>query len=289
MPSKFLNISTDNTLGGNSPSDEIVSSQKAIKYYIDNHGGSATWGNITGTLSNQTDLQNALDAKANDNAVVHLAGTEDISGAKTFSDNVYIKTTTLGYNETPVSGTSIPIYTKDKNDVVFGAYEIIKLTNGNNVAQINVANDVSGTKTWASTPLGIGVTQAGDTYTFAPTPTSSDNSTKIATTAFVKNVASNLAMPSATHQSVTVGASGTEYTPTKDGVYYFKMDNGTLSAHWVNVSVDGRYVANYWAQVANNSFGLPPFFVRKGGKIKITYGSGISGGSCYFVPTVGAN
>ena len=35
---KFLNISTDNTLGGNSPSDEIVSSQKAIKYYVDNAG-----------------------------------------------------------------------------------------------------------------------------------------------------------------------------------------------------------------------------------------------------------
>lgn len=31
MASKFLNISTDTTLGGNSPSDEIVSSQKAIK------------------------------------------------------------------------------------------------------------------------------------------------------------------------------------------------------------------------------------------------------------------
>ena len=28
---KFLNISTDDTLGGNSPSDEVVSSQKAIK------------------------------------------------------------------------------------------------------------------------------------------------------------------------------------------------------------------------------------------------------------------
>lgn len=36
---KFLNISVDNTLGGNSPSDETVSSQKAIKTYIDNHAG----------------------------------------------------------------------------------------------------------------------------------------------------------------------------------------------------------------------------------------------------------
>ena len=36
---KFLNISVDNTLGGNSPSDETVSSQKAIKTYIDNNAG----------------------------------------------------------------------------------------------------------------------------------------------------------------------------------------------------------------------------------------------------------
>lgn len=63
---KFLNISTDNTLGGNSPSDETVSSQKAIKDYVDaNTGGNAMWGNIVGTLSNQTDLQNQLDDKLN--------------------------------------------------------------------------------------------------------------------------------------------------------------------------------------------------------------------------------
>jgi len=34
---KFLNISTDNTLGGSSASDETVSSQKAIKTYIERH------------------------------------------------------------------------------------------------------------------------------------------------------------------------------------------------------------------------------------------------------------
>ena len=32
---KFLNISTDDTLGGSSASDETVSSQKAIKDYVD--------------------------------------------------------------------------------------------------------------------------------------------------------------------------------------------------------------------------------------------------------------
>lgn len=37
MSSRFYNLSTDNTLGGVSPSDAIVSSQKAIKEYVDNH------------------------------------------------------------------------------------------------------------------------------------------------------------------------------------------------------------------------------------------------------------
>ena len=93
---KFLNISVDNTLGGSSPSDSTVSSQKAIKGYVDgvklgdlanvsltnpsagqnltydatnqvwkNTSTSATvaWGGITGTMADQTDLKNALDAK----------------------------------------------------------------------------------------------------------------------------------------------------------------------------------------------------------------------------------
>ena len=82
---KFLNISTDTTLGGNSPSDETVSSQKALKTYIDAHSsGSPSWGSITGTLSNQTDLQTALNGKANDSDVVKLTGNQTIYGDKTF-------------------------------------------------------------------------------------------------------------------------------------------------------------------------------------------------------------
>lgn len=37
--SKFFNISTDATLGGASPSDETVSSQKAVKAYVDAQSG----------------------------------------------------------------------------------------------------------------------------------------------------------------------------------------------------------------------------------------------------------
>lgn len=55
---KFLNISTDNTLGGNAPSDVVVSSQKAIKDYVDQHGGGgADIDNSTITTNAQSKIQ----------------------------------------------------------------------------------------------------------------------------------------------------------------------------------------------------------------------------------------
>lgn len=51
-------------------------------------GNDAVWGAITGTLSNQKDLQTALNTKAADNAVVHKTGNETISGTKTFSSTI---------------------------------------------------------------------------------------------------------------------------------------------------------------------------------------------------------
>lgn len=50
----------------------------------------AAWGSITGTLSDQTDLQSALDAKANDGDVVHDTGDETIAGVKTFTSDPII-------------------------------------------------------------------------------------------------------------------------------------------------------------------------------------------------------
>ena len=32
---KYLNLDKDNTLGGDNPSDEVISSQKAIKEYVE--------------------------------------------------------------------------------------------------------------------------------------------------------------------------------------------------------------------------------------------------------------
>lgn len=50
---KFYNISTDNTLGGNNSSHNVIPSQKAVKEYVDNHSGSgASVINVDGLCDN---------------------------------------------------------------------------------------------------------------------------------------------------------------------------------------------------------------------------------------------
>lgn len=59
-------------------------------------GGGGTWGSITGTLADQTDLQDALDLKAADADVVKLTGAQSIAGVKTFSDTTDATSATAG-------------------------------------------------------------------------------------------------------------------------------------------------------------------------------------------------
>lgn len=76
----------------------------------------SVWGSITGTLSDQEDLNNALLTKADDSSVVHLTGNEEIGGTKTFGtiqlDNVNqnksINFGTSGYNTYIRSATLSP-------------------------------------------------------------------------------------------------------------------------------------------------------------------------------------
>lgn len=56
MTSKFLNISTDNTLGGNSASNNTVSSQKAVKAYADTKQSILVSGTNIKTINNTSIL-----------------------------------------------------------------------------------------------------------------------------------------------------------------------------------------------------------------------------------------
>ena len=58
MATKFLNLDLDNSLGGNSPSDYKIPSQKAIKTYVDNNsGGGGSSSQVTVVSDNSGNIQ----------------------------------------------------------------------------------------------------------------------------------------------------------------------------------------------------------------------------------------
>jgi len=161
-------------------------------------GGQATWGSVTGTLSNQTDLQNALNAKAADSDVVKLTGNQTIAGNKTFTStptikmtqpNLYMQYSGISKGTAPTStidGWFGTVYDKNGTAQTNKMAQIYHDYNSNGVSTLNLAvfEPTSGSTNDAK--LTIGYDQNKNVFTYAPTPATSDNSTKIATTAFVK-------------------------------------------------------------------------------------------------------
>lgn len=110
---KFLNISTDNTLGGNSPSDDVVSSQKAIKTALDaklDKSSTATVVYGTNSSGNQTTYSIASSATA---TTVAFRGTGGVLKVGTPTANThaatkkYVDDIVAAKQDTLVSGTNI--------------------------------------------------------------------------------------------------------------------------------------------------------------------------------------
>ena len=210
MPSKFLNISTDTTLGGSSASDSTVSSQKAIKAYVDSQTGTApAFANITGQPTDNTNLASALNAKydaSNPNGYTSNVGTvtsvnntsPDSGGNVTLSiptvDQAYSASSTNAQ-----SGIAVASAISGKaNDS-----DVVKLTGNQTVAgnktfsdDVYLTNDKgiflgSNSRIRQDTNGTVYITNAAaNAYidVCSKTQSTSDNSTKIATTAFVINI-----------------------------------------------------------------------------------------------------
>ena len=117
---KFLNISVDNTLGGNSPSDETVSSQKAIKTYVDGRGlSSLSDVNIEFTPSNGQFLMYDSSKNAWENAGVQFLPTQTGNSGKFLSTNGTTPSweTALKPNQ-PIVGSTKTKITYDSNGLV---------------------------------------------------------------------------------------------------------------------------------------------------------------------------
>ena len=115
-------------------------------------------------------------------------------GGSTISGNITIqnaspamtlKTTGLTIGTNPISNTSkYPLQLLDNNGARL--YSIFKYvgTNGESSTRLYDYNHKNGGGDY----IGINHNSAGNVFTYAPTPATSDNSTQIATTAFVKSV-----------------------------------------------------------------------------------------------------
>jgi hypothetical protein len=187
------------------PSDGTTYGRKDGAWYGVTSGG-GTWGSITGTLSSQTDLQSALDAKA------PLA-------SPTFTGDPKAPTPATGDNDTSIATTAFV-----KAQGYLTSAPVTSVAGRTGAITLAVA-DVSGAAALASP------TFTGDPK--APTPATADNDTSIATTAFVKNQG-YLTSSSLTAYALKVGSDAIQVTGNTiksfDGSDNFAaLDQGALN------------------------------------------------------------
>ena len=140
---------------------------------------------LSTSLTNaQTTLQNNINtkvAKAGDtmtgNLTISKAGTSDLA---LINKNIDYASATAPSSAIRVGG----LFCKDKNNGITGCFQNYIDTSNNTISQIYARNKVSGSE--KSCAIGCYVGPTGSVWTAAPTPATTDNSTKIATTAYVK-------------------------------------------------------------------------------------------------------
>lgn len=86
----FNNLDTDNTLGGNSPSDYRVSSQKAIKTYIDNGRRLIEFKKPTTSFPSWYNLYSDGYVEQGGEITVGATKTGQITFSKEFENNKYM-------------------------------------------------------------------------------------------------------------------------------------------------------------------------------------------------------
>ena len=124
-----------------------------------------------------------------DNSLVHKAGSEIITGIKTLQaendDGWMIKKVNGDITDSAPSVQTIGSFrVTDKNNLIMGDVRVVRQTDGSQVTGLVARNKTTGTQVDCS--IGCKIDKNGNVSTFAPTPVASDNSTNIATTAYVK-------------------------------------------------------------------------------------------------------
>lgn len=143
----------------------------------------AAFANITGQPSDNTNLATALNSKANNSDVVKLTGNQTVAGEKTFSNNIFANADIVVNKNVALGSNSQTLC-------------LSACTNNNKLASLfqgwaETARNTTGMYAFNSSGgyegVAVSIDENGNKATYAPTPTTTDNSTKIATTAFVNN------------------------------------------------------------------------------------------------------
>jgi len=140
---------------------------------------------------NSTKIATTAWVKTAGNGIVHTSGNETITGTKTFSENTIHSMDAIRKSSTITRGTapSSTQYTswliRDKNNAQIGNFYVTQTTS-NEIQASMIATNLNSSDVAYDAAIRVIAKRDGTVYTYAPTPATSDNSTQIATTAFVK-------------------------------------------------------------------------------------------------------
>ena len=185
-----------------------------------NNISSTTLGYLDATSS----IQTQINAKANDNAVVHLTGTETIGGIKTFSNNItvpsinIISSTTLGYLDA-TSSIQTQINAKANTNAVVDLTTNQTIGGNKSLTGMTTVNEVAELITNPSITSNAFTANYSNGAIFYLTPASSTNLscniTNIPTSQTYRTYTITLLIDSSTYKvyANTVTVNGTSYSP----------------------------------------------------------------------------
>lgn len=178
---------------------------------------STSLSSVTGsTASTLIPTMGWVNNPATSTGVVHRTGDETISGSKTFTSalqttaSIVLKRNDVTKGTDPDSTKYWNLYLDDKNGFgdknALGRIVTSLNSSGTVTTSIYAYKNATGT---ANASISVSYPATGDPYTSAPTPATSDNSTKIATTAFVHGFFSAISGYDATKTQTLKNVNGT--------------------------------------------------------------------------------
>lgn len=249
---RILNASIDTTLGGENASNEVISSQRAIKTYVDTKYSNLSYTTTCPAITPVNDIATWT--------VTHNLGSTNVVCSLYDSNGAEIlKNTNID------SANQVTLTFNANLDISVGEYKIVVLAGGASSGGGSVIVDPtlnpSSTNPVQNSAIATALENKVDTSF------SNINATAI-------EVITSLAMPSAKYKDETIVESGTQYTAPDDGWYFIGISTTQSGSSYTRLDLeDGFWLARNIGTYANETWIIP---IRKGAKVTHTYGSNIA-------------